>query len=113
MKKLALPPKTLEYAYYLLHFELLYRDMHNSDITNEKKEVLKTRIKDCAFSTFNSYNENDVPSNLTPAKVAILKSLSKNKSLIIQKSDKGNSLAIIDKSDYLQKRQNINLLKFL
>ena len=45
----AIPPKTLEYAYYLLPFELLYRDIHNLDITNEKKQVLKTRIKDCVF----------------------------------------------------------------
>lgn len=32
----AIPPKTLEYANYLLRFELRYRDMHNLGITNEK-----------------------------------------------------------------------------
>ena len=32
-----IPPKTLEHADYLLPFELLYRDVHNLDITNEKK----------------------------------------------------------------------------
>ena len=36
-----------------------------------------------------------------------LKSMSKNDSLIIQKSDKGSSIAIIDKDDYLQKMWNI------
>ena len=77
----AIPPKTLEYADYLLPFELLYRDIHNLDITNEKKEVLKTKIKDCAFSSFNSYNENGAPLNLTPEEFAALKSLSKNKKL--------------------------------
>ena len=41
--------------------------------------------------------------NLTKEEFA----LSKNGSLIIQKSDKGNSIAIIDKDDYLQKMQNI------
>ena len=46
----AISPKTLEYADYLLPFDLLYRDIYNLDITNEKKKVLKTRIKDCAFS---------------------------------------------------------------
>ena len=86
----AIPPKTLEYADYLLLFELLYRDIHNLDITNEKKEVLKTRIKDYAFSSFNSYYENGAPLNLTPEEFAALKSLSKNKNLNIQKSDKGN-----------------------
>ena len=38
---------------------------------------------------------------------AALKSLSKNKNLIIQKLDKGNSIAIIDKSDYHEKMRNI------
>ena len=45
--------------------------------------------------------------NLTKEEFASLKSLSKNDSLIIQKSDKGNSVAIIDKDDYLQKMWNI------
>ena len=34
--KFAIPSKTLEYADYLLPFELLYRDIHNLDITNEE-----------------------------------------------------------------------------
>ena len=72
-----------------------------------KNKILKTRIKDCAFSSFNSYNENGAPLNLTSEEFAALKSLSKNKNLIVQKSDKGNSIAIIDKSDYLEKMQNI------
>ena len=57
----------------LRSFELLCRDIHNLDITNEKKEVLKTKIKDCAFSSFNSYNENGAPLNLTPEEFAALK----------------------------------------
>ena len=94
-----IPPTTLEYADYLLPFELLSRDIHNVDISNVKKEVLKTRIKHCAFFSFNSYNQNEIPLNLTPGKFEALKSLSKNKNLIIQKLDKGNSIAIIDKGD--------------
>ena len=45
--------------------------------------------------------------NLTKEEFASLKSLSKNDSLIRQKSDKGNSIAIINKNDYLQKLRNI------
>ena len=73
----------LEYADYLLPFELLYYETHNCDITNEKKEVLKTSIKDCAFSLFNFYNENGAPLNLTPEELTSLKSLSENKNIII------------------------------
>ena len=75
--------------------------------TNEKKEILKTRIKDCAFPSFNSYNENGVPLNLTTEELATLKSLSKNKNLIIQELGNCNSIAIIDKSDYFKKMRNI------
>ena len=38
--------------------------MQNLDNTNEKKEVLKTKITNCAFSLFNFYNENGAPLNL-------------------------------------------------
>ena len=80
----------------LLPFGLIYHGIHNLDMTNEKKEVLKSRITDCAFSSFSSYNENGASLNLIPKELAVLKSLSKNKNLIIQKSDKGHSIAIID-----------------
>ena len=36
-----------------------------------------------------------------------MKTLSKSKDLIIQKSDKGNSIVLINKSDYLDKMYNI------
>ena len=55
------------------------------------KEIWKTRITDCAFSLFNSYNENETLLNLTPGEFAALKSLSKSKNL----SDIGKSVAII------------------
>ena len=36
-----------------------------------------------------------------------MKTLSKNSDLIIQKSNKGNSIAVIKESDYLEKMYNI------
>ena len=103
----AIPPDKLEYSDFLLPFELLYRDIQNLDVTDQKKQLLKARIKDSALSSFSSFNKNSAALNLTKEKFASLKSLSKNDSLIIQKSDKGNSIAINDKDDYLQKMQNI------
>ena len=103
----AIPPDKLEYADFLLPLELLYRGIQNLHVTDQKKQLLKARIKDSALSSFISYNKNSAPSNLTKEEFASLKSLSKNDSLIIQKSDKGNSIAIINKDDYLQKMQNI------
>ena len=100
-------PKTLQYDDDLLPFEPLYCYIHNLDITNEKKEVLKTRIRDCVFSSFNSYNENGAPLTLTLREFATLKSLWKIRNLIIQKLDKTNSVVIIDKNNYLEKKGNI------
>ena len=79
----------------LLPFELRYRDIQNLDVTEQKKQLLKTIIKDIALS-FNSHNKGSATLNLT-----------KNYNLIIQKSDKGNFIAIINKDDYLQKMRNI------
>ena len=107
----------LQYADYLLPVELLYRNIHNLDITKEKKEVLKTRKKDCAFSSFNSYNGNAAPLNLTSEEFAALKSLSSNKNLSIQKSDKG-IIRLLKKVIISQKLETsylilVNILKCL
>ena len=53
------------------------------------------------------YNEKGAVSNLNKDEISALKILSKNKDLLIQKSDKGNSMVLIDKSDYLDKMCNI------
>ena len=46
------------------------------------------------FSSFKTCNSSRKPNNLTPE---ILLKLSKNKNVAIQKSDKGNSVVLIDK----------------
>ena len=47
-------------------------------------------IKHCAISFFKLYNEKDAVSSLNKAEIFALKTLSRNKGVIIQKSDKGN-----------------------
>ena len=74
---------------------------------NEKTNFLKAKIKDCALSSFKLYNEKGVASSLNKDEIFALKTLSKNNDLIIQKSDKGNSIVLINKSDYLDKMYNI------
>ena len=56
-----IPLKTQEYVDHLLPFNYYYRDIHNLDITYEEKKVLKTRIKEYLFSSFNSCSENSEP----------------------------------------------------
>ena len=73
----AIPPDKLEYSDFLLPFELLYRDIQNLDVTDQKKQVLKARIKDSAVSSFSSYNKNNAALNLIKEEFTSLKSLSK------------------------------------
>ena len=57
----AVPPDKLKYSNFLLPFELLYRDIQSLDVTDQKKQLLKARIKDGALLSFNSYDKNSTP----------------------------------------------------
>ena len=57
---------------------------------------MKTKTKETTLSSFKQYNKNP-QQNLSKEELAALKSLSKNKGITIQKSDKGNSVIIVDK----------------
>ena len=74
---------------------------------NEKTNFLKAKIKDCAFPFFKLYNEKGVVFSLNKDEISALKTLSKNNDLIMRKSDKGNSIVLINKSAYLDKIYNI------
>ena len=52
------PPKHLDYADHMLPFELLFRDINKSEMPNEDKEFIKSRLKDSAHTSFWSYNYN-------------------------------------------------------
>ena len=103
----SIPCKKLDYADYLVQFELFFRDIRNLDIlSNEDLDFVKTKTKEAALSSYRSYN-NNVPQNLSKEEFTALQNLSKNKDLIIQKSDKGNSVVIVQRQDYLKKMNDI------
>ena len=92
---------------YLVRFELFFRDIRNLDIlSNEDLDFLKAKTKEAALSSYRSYN-NNVPQNLFMEEFTASQNLSKNKDLIIQKSDKGNSVVIIQRQDYLKKMNDM------
>ena len=66
---IAIPPDKLEYSHYLLPFELLYRDIENLGLPNEKTNFSKAKIKDCALSLFKLYNEKGTVSSLNKDKI--------------------------------------------
>ena len=75
-------------------------------MSSEDFDFVKTKTKKPAISYYRSYN-NNVPQNLSKKEFIALQSLSKNKGLIIQKSDKGNSVVIVQRQDYFKKMNDI------
>ena len=53
------------------------------------------------YASFTLYNEKGPVSSLNKDEIPALKTLSKNDDLIIQKSDKCNSIVLINKGGYL------------
>ena len=67
---LSLPPKYLDYADYLVNFELFNRNVRNLGIlSNEDLDFVKTRTKDAALFFYRNYN-NNVPQHLSKKRVS-------------------------------------------
>ena len=71
-----------------------------------RSRFCKTRTKGACLSSYRNYN-NNVPQHLSKEKFLALQNLRKNKNIVIQKSDKGNSAVVVDKADYLNKMENL------
>ena len=56
-------PKNVNCADYLLPFELLFRDIELCEVPNYDKEFIRSRLKDCVFTSFrdsHKINENNL-----------------------------------------------------
>ena len=99
-------------------------------MSNEDPDFVKIRTKEAALFYYANYNEN-VPQHLSKEEIFVSRNLRKNKNksrisyyrnyndnvlqhlskenlrknknIVIQKSDRGNSAVIVDKTDYLEK----------
>ena len=91
----------------MVHFELFYRDIRNLEILSiEGLDFMKTKTKETALSSFRQYNKN-TQQNLSKEELAALINLSKNNDIVIQKSDKVNSVVIVDKDTYIKRMENL------
>ena len=80
-----------------------YRNIRNLGIfSNEDLDIAKIKIKEAALTSYRNYN-NNVPQHLSNEEFLALQNLRKNKSMVIQKPDKGNSSVTVNKTDYLDK----------
>ena len=103
----ALPPQRIDLANYLTPFELLYKEVKgNSILARHELDLLKVDMKKIAYSSFKKYNFLK-ELNLCREEYQALKNLSSNKDIVIQKSDKGNSVVIVNRDDYIKKMQEM------
>ena len=101
-----IPPKNINYADYMLPFELLYRDVDSLEVFNLDKKFIKSRLRDSAFSSDKDAGKT-FEKNLPKAEFDALKILLKNKDIIIQNADKGNRVVILNRKDYVCKMKSI------
>ena len=94
---LAIPPKQKDYFNFMIEFELLHRRTLHLSIDNWIK------LKDIALSPFKLLNNNfKFKNNLSTEEISSLNALMRNKNIIIQKADKGNTVVITDKEKYIE-----------
>ena len=100
--------KSIEYSEFLLPFELLFLDVKQENLCSEDLSLMKARLLDTALSSYESFSSDQSPSeNLTASEFKALRHLSKNKNIVIQKADKGNTIVILDKISYISAIEEI------
>lgn len=97
----SLPPKKLHFADHMTPFELLYKNIKGYDISQYRMDLLKVEI---AYSSLKKYNFLK-GLNISLPEYEVLKKLSTRTDLVIHKSDKGNSVVIMNRTDYLDRLQ--------
>ena len=93
----------------MLPFELLFRNIKNTDlsISQTKSNInVKSKVLNTAISSFDSFN-NKMRSNLSKEELKALHNLRKQKHVVIQKADKGNTVVITEKNAYINKMKEI------
>ena len=101
-------PGLIEYSEFLLPFELLFRDIKREDLCNEDMSLIKARLLDAALISYQNFpSDQNPPENLTLSEFKALKRLSKNKNIVTQKGDKGNTVVILDKCSYISAIEEI------
>ena len=70
--------------------------------------LIIARLLDTALTSYQNFSSDwEPPENLTSSEFKALKRLSKNKDIVIQKADKGNTVVILDKCSYISAIEEI------
>ena len=103
----SLPNNKVEISEYSCPFELLYREVSDFNRDSSDKELLKSKLKELSPSSHRRLKHNVLEENLSKKELESLKNHSKNPDIVIQKSNKGNSVVILDKEVYLEKMKEM------
>ena len=79
------------------------------EMKSENRDFLKNKLKDICFLTLGSNSFNKVEKKLSEAEFLALKNLIKHKDLVIQKTDKRNTVVITDRTKYLEEIKSLLL----
>ena len=105
---MSLPPKKVEFSSYLAQFEYLAREIDQLGLADDEKDRIFVDIKNSGLSSFHAYeNEKRHGYTLSDDKFDALLKLSKVNNLVIQKSDKGNSVVIVSKEIYIERMTDL------
>ena len=98
---MSIPPKSLNYADFLHPFEQSFYQLlkDNPDLQPAQIDPISAALKSAAYDCINTYDAK-LEQNLPPREVEALKTLLRDDTIIIQKSDKGNSVVVLNKIDY-------------
>ena len=105
----ALPPKKLIYEDYLLNFELFFRSTTAAKNCKDRELAnFKSELKNLGFSSLKYYNRRKKKLvNITAEEHRALNELLSYDDIIIQKSDKGNVIVIVNRVSYVEKMEGI------
>ena len=103
----AIPPTEIEYTDFMLPFELLYRDIKSKEVPSDNLNILKNKFLDTATCFDAKIKSCRVKSNPSNNEAKGLKNFTKQKNIIIQRADKGNTVVVLDKESYIEKMKEL------
>ena len=83
-----------------MSFEVLFREVNSLNLLSFNKQCVTRRLQDSVYSSLQQVSKI-FEKNLPDEEIEALKNLTENKDLVIQIADKGNSIVILNKNDYI------------
>ena len=84
----------------------VYQDIKAMDVPSSDLDIIKVALKEYAYGSFKKYDFLK-ELNLSRDEYNALKNLSSLKNIIIEKSDKGNSVVLIKPYDYINRMETL------